>query len=291
MPFAVVYENYADGAVFSGGSYSLSLENLKNDDIHRVARSSSLDPAATQFTVNLGAQRPVGAVILGPLNIAPGATFRIRSFADQDMTEPLYDSSVITVGGTVIDWSDLSQWFEWEDNNFWEGVPQPDLPELPRYAIGTIPAEVAGQGLAQFWLVEINDPSNPSGYVDMGRLLMGRIFRPSLNYAPESNELSFSMLTDVTESLGGRRTYWFRGMRRLFRCSFPMGPENEAFEDWLRLAVRARTDKQIFVIPEETDDVDYLQRRAFLATLRQPPAIVQVLVERASVVFDAEEVI
>jgi hypothetical protein len=293
MPFAIVYQDYARNAVLGGGNFvsTLPRANLQTDDPRTVARTLSADADDTFITADLGAIRQIGGIVLGPTNASPGSSYRIRSYADAGMTVAKYDSGVKELSGAVVDWSDTNEWLEWEDPDFWLGLIPSDVEELPLYIVETIPAAQVGEGNAQWWKIELFDPGNAQGHIDIGRLVLGRVFRPVNNYEPGSNEFSFQWLTDVTESIGGLRTYWERGMRRSGRFSWPVVDESEAFDDWFRLGLRSGLSRQVFIIPEESDTGELLRKRAFLATLTKSPPLVQINLDLASTSIDAEEVI
>ncbi len=291
MSFAIVYENFSDDAVLRGGSWALGLSNLQDPDIGLIARSASASPADTQFTVDMGIFKQVGGIVLGPTNLHPNSTCRFRAYLDAGMTTLLYDSGLIVNIGDAIDWAVPAEWLEFEDKNFWIGVTETDTPELPQYISHLIPEESLGAAAAQFWRVEIDDRQNTDGVITLGRLLMGRIYRPSRNYAYDSNEFGIQPITDITESLGGTETFWDRGLRRELRVAWPMLPETEVFDAWIRIMLRSRTSRQVFVVPEESDDAPLMRKRSFLARFKQTPRISQVLLDYASTAIDVQEIL
>ena len=284
----VLFENDADTATLSGGSYRSTLPrtNMQTADIRTVARTTDAANASTMVKVDLGAIKQIDGVALGPINASPGATYRVRSYSDSSFSTLKYDSGTRTLPGTVVTSTDL----EWEDSGFWYGLnTETLLPELPVFLIEIIPAASLTLAQQQFWKIEIFDSANASGYLDIGRLFMGRAFRPAINY-DEDNGFGLSALTDMVESLGGKRTYFERGIRRTLRLSFKYLTETEAFGDAFRMAVKARDSRQIFIVPDY-GDTTYLQERSFLATFKTIPSIQQLLVSRGATAIDAEEVL
>src|SRR5260221_31083 len=176
----ILYENFADSGILSGGSWlsALPLANMQDPDIQKVARSSNATNAATLFTINLGSAQPVDGIALGPVNISPGATWRWRGYSDSGYSVLVYDSGVQIASGSVIDWTGPSSgWLEWEDPGFWYGIAQA-LDELPQYLFHIAPTAQ----LVQYWKLEIFDAANANGFIQIGRLLIARAFRPSINY-------------------------------------------------------------------------------------------------------------
>lgn len=293
MGFALIYDSFSDTALFSGGDWDIPLTNLRLDDVGLVAQSSSLDPGDTRFRVDLGKARPVGGIVVGPCNSGPGATVEIEAFADAAMTVRVYTTGAIGVMADSVNWANPADWLAWEDPNFWIGLKsdEPEVEALPLYFSHIVPPEQVGAALARYWRVSIDDPANASGRVRIGRVIIGRAYRPSLNYTYSGNETGFTWATDRRESLGGRRTFSPRFMRRKLRVAFDYLPEIEAFGDWFRLGIATGVHRQVFVVPEETDAGALLRKRAFLATLNEAPAIQQVVFERAAMALQAEEVI
>lgn len=295
MGLALIYDSFSDNAVFSGGSWdaSLPLTNLRLDDVGLVAQSASLDPADTQFAVDLGKGRAVGGIVVGPCNCGAGATAVISAYSDAAMTVPVYSSGTISGTADSVDWTDTGDWLAWEDPDFWLGIKStdPEVEALPFYFDHVVPTASSALALARYWKVEITDPSNPNGLLRVGRILIGRAYRPRYNYDYGSNETGVTWVTDTRESLMGRRTYWARYMRRRVRFGWAYLPEEEAFGDWFRLTARTGLHKQVFIVPEEADTGTLRRKRTFLATLTEAPALQQVIFEHASLALQADEVI
>lgn len=284
----ILYENFFDTATPSGGSYEsdLPITNLQNADIGIVARTQDATNASTIILIDFGRERHINGLALGVPNISPGAQYRIRSFAESGRTTTLYDSGTKTVPGVVIDSLDL----EWEDPGFWYGINTEELLiEFSTWIIEVIPSDQASNANRRWWTIEIFDENNSDGYLDFSRLFAGRAFEPTINYN-EDNAFSVTPLVDVSESLGGNRSYWDRGIRRILRLTFENNSYDEAFNDIFRMIVKARTSRQVFVIPDH-EDIQFLQERSFLATFKQVPSVQQKLIDRSSSQVDLEEVI
>lgn len=293
MGLALIYDSFSDTALFSGGDWTLPLTNMKRDDIGRVARSASLDTDDTQFAVDLGVVRSVGGIIIGPVNVGPGATAVIKAFSDAALTTQVYTSGTLTGTAVGVDWADTDDWLPWESPDFWLGIKEadPEVEALPFYFDHLVPTASTGSATARYWKVEINDPGNPTGHVDIGRCIFGRAYRPAHNYGYGGNETAVKWTTDQRETLAGRKTFWARFKRRSVRFAWEYLPETEAFDTWFRLAARTGLHTQVYVIPEEADTGALRRKRAFLATLTEAPPIQQVIFEHATLALSAEEVI
>lgn len=286
--FTAIYQNYADTAVLSGGSYlpALPLANVKTLNPGIVARTTDPLAASTKLIADLGASRGVGGIALGPTNISPGAHYRIVASNAADFSAPVYDSGSVAVPGTRMDWSDPAHWLAWEDPGFWFGIPDLFDQELvPVWAMTVFPADK----FARFWKIEVTDPLNQDGYMQFGRLMIGRAFRPTYNYGP-GGEFNVEPIYQRIQAIGGQRTDWDLGRRRTLRITFTDLPTDDLFGDVARMQQVAGASKQIFVCPDPDDTANF-QKRSFLATLKTPPAIVQTRYERGTTVIDAEEVL
>jgi hypothetical protein len=285
----LLYNNFADAGSLSGGSWlsAFPLINMLHPDIQRVARSSGALTTATIFTLNIGKPCSIDGVVIGPVNLSPGATWRARFYSDAALTVLVYDTGLVANTGSVVNWADANDWLEWEDPGFWLGLcgASADIDHLPFYGYHV----AASSFQAQYVKFEISDVANADGYIQIGRLMVSQAYRPTINYA-EDSEMTTVPLVDVVESLGGRRSYWERGIRRTARYNFPMLTEEEVLDDVLSVALRASTSRQVFVVPDR-DDLTTGTRRSFLATLTRAPAIRQLLVELGTTAFELEEVL
>jgi hypothetical protein len=294
MPFCLGYQDYLQNAVVSGGSWvtTLPLTNVQTDDLQEVARTASLSSSDTQFTADLGAPKGVGMIVVGPINASPDFQYRIRAYSDAALTLTKLDTGLTSItSGAVIDWTVPGDWLEWEDVNFWSGITPSELSDLPLYLVETVPEASPTDGQAQFWKFEFFDAGNSAGYLDIGGAMLFRMFRPELNYAPDSNNFNFEFLQDTNESKGGRVTFSETAIRRQARFSWPNVSEDSGFDDWMRIALLSRLSRRIFVLPEETDTGDRLRLRAFPATFKSTPALAQLNVARGSTAVDVIEVI
>lgn len=284
-----LYDDYGYNATLSGGTYqaALPLANAKTSDLHQVARTTNATNAATLFNANLGRNVQVDGVVIGPTNVSRGATWRVRSFTNSGMGTVKYDSGTLTVPGTPpVDSLSL----DWENPGFWFGISDTsEIDPLPDYLSHVIPTASAANALAQYWKVEFFDASNAYGYIQFGRQLFAKAWRPSFNYSYGAS-MGIEPIVTVAESLAGNRRIHQRGLRRTWRCTFDNLPETELFGTVARMGLVNSVDRQMFVIPD-TADVTFGNRRSFLGTYRSIPSIEQALFQRGSVGFDIEEVL
>jgi hypothetical protein len=287
--FVALYQNFADAGVLSGGSWlpELPLSNAQTRPIGHVARSNGLTSPATQFVVDIGVNLPIGGVVVGPTNISPGAQYRIRGSTSSSFSTTVVDTGLLTTpGGSGIDWSNPDAWLAWEDPGFWYGVPNAfDAALASTWLILSLPSDVS----ARYWKVEVVDALNRDGYFEFGRLLIGRMFRPSIGYAKGAS-FEVQPLYQRVEAIGGQRTDWDLNRRRGLRVSFDKLSHSELFDDVFRIQEICGATGQIFVIPDPADTTN-LTKRSFLATMKAAPPIVQAFYNGGTTAFDFEEIL
>lgn len=270
---ALLYENRADldGAALSGGSWqsgSLGLANLQTPYLSEVARSTSTDPDDTQFLCTLPQPCSIGGIALGPTNMTPTSLLRIRSYTDPGLTNLVDDSGYLALPSNVVP----SLTLEWEDPGFWAGASQ-EFDDIGK-SIGKGPSFVYipdASFVATYVQVEMFDQSNPAGYLDISRIMIGRAWRPTYNYEENGNSLDFEAITDTEEGRSGTSFFNARAMRRSFKFGFSFLPDTE-YREIYQIIVRSGIHNQVFVVPNPADPSTHL-REAFFGTLGQPPSL------------------
>lgn len=283
---ALLYEDVAARGVLSGGNWlpgSLRLANLQTPYLAEIARSASAAPADTQFDIDLGAPASIGGIAMGACRVTPFARYRIRAFYSDTSGPAFYDTGEVAFPGTRVD----PQLLDWQDPGFWEGISQEfDDPRKGSLFLHIPPQPV----LARIWRIEIIDPDHPAGRIDIGRLMMGRVWQPAYNYTYDNNSLDFEALTDVEESRSGTRFYNARNLRRVFSFGFDYLPEVETLRDVYRIATRSGIHNQVVVVPDPTDAANF-QRDAFIGTLSVPPSLRRSAFRHVSTSYKIEEVL
>lgn len=283
---SLIYEDMAAQATLSGGGWltgSLKLANLQTPYLSETARSTNASPTNSQFLVSFGVNRTIGGIALGGCKVTPFAQYRIRAFTSDASGAVAYDTGVVPFSGALVDRTML----EWEDDGFWEGISQ----EFSDGRKGSLLLHFPPQPVtARIWRIEIIDPTNPNAYIDIGRLLMGRLWQPAINYTYDGNGLDFEALTDVEESRSGTRFYNARNLRRIFSFSFDNLPEAETLRDVYRIVTRSGIHNQVVVAPDPSDIASF-QRDAFIGTLSVLPSLRRSAFQRVSTNYKIEEVL
>lgn len=278
-----LYDCQSDKGVLSGGSWqpALPLTNLKSERLDRVARSVDLNPASTLIRIDLPAPHDMRALALGPSNLSTGYSRRIRAYSDSGRTDLVHDSGWGR-GAPQAPFNSLN----WTDAAFWDGVLPWDDEERGLWLIYIPDAPV----VAQYWTIEIDDSANAAGYVQFGRLFMGRHWQPSLNYTYSNNGLSLQDNSVKASTLAGNQTTWRRVNPRLFQCAFDYLPDTELYREAYGFQRSIGFDGQVFVIPDP-EDTEFIQRRAFLSRASRMDALSQAVLDHGSTGYEFREVL
>lgn len=152
---------------------------------------------------------------------------------------------------------------EWEEDSWWSGKYSAE--ELDGYT-ATLTVALPKVVTHQYWQLEIDDTSNPDGYVEIGRLFIGPAWQPSKN-ASYGLARQFETDTTVTSSLSGVRRFQPQKPRRVTRMTIENVTENEMLSRAFDMDRRAGVDKEVFWV-ENPDDTVHAIRRQFLARFR-----------------------
>lgn len=256
------WRNRTDASTLASGSWlsTLPLNNIKNRQVQKVARSSDATLTSTKFTVDLGSAKTIGVVALIVHNISVDGTCRIRGNSITDMTTPAYDSGWVDVWPNGIIPQDL---LEWEDDNFWLGTMSQE--DRAGYNAPYINLMASQQSL-RYWLIEIDDTTNADGYVQIGRLFMGATWTPEYNYEQGSAGLGYSDPTTVEKSLSEAEYFDVRSRSRVFGFNLKFLSSAEAYSYVLELQRLAGTSGEVLCIPD-SEDTDYLVKRSFVGRM------------------------
>lgn len=238
------YENWADddGAVYSGGSWQLSLDNIKTPYVRERARSTNLNLSSTQFTVNLGADRSVKLWCLTHTNLSSAATIRMT----------WYNSSAVEIA-----------------NSGWVAINA--YPSLDPESIGAAHFYIlSSPATARSGKVEIDDQANAAGYVEIGRHFMladaGISRDPDAGMGEEMMENS-----QVLNAIRGTRFVNRRIAPRKYSFGYNFLDATDAARV-RRLRRYCNLDKQVVIIPDPDDTANYFERN-FVGTLNAMPSL------------------
>lgn len=263
MPnITLAWRNRTDEATLTGGSWlaGLPLNNLKNRQVQKVARSADALAASTKFVTDFGQARSVGVVALIVHNIGAAGQVRICANSANNFAAPIYDSGWLDAWPAGVIPLDT---LEWEDDNFWLGtMTQEQRAGYQSPFIHLLPAQ---QNL-RYWQIEISDATNPAGYVQIGRLFMSQTWTSEFNYSYGSG-LGYEDPTPIEVSLSEAEYFDVRSRSRLFQFNLDWLSSTEAYSNVLELQRLAGTSGEVLAIPDSSDAANFL-RRSYVGRLK-----------------------
>lgn len=237
---AIAYDNIADGGTYSGGSWAaaLPLTNLKTYDPKQLARSTNATEASTVIICDLGYAAPVDVVALINTNLTDAATLRVRVGPNADGSSALIDMT-LTAGdfGT-------------------------DTPAAGRAIFYLNSATIS----ARYVRWDISDESNPDGYVQFGRHIVGTVFQPDINivYGAQIGLIDESRLS---RAVNGAQYADIKPKRRRLSGAFDALTSDEAFGEVYDLQSICGTTVPVLAIYDPQFSGDALQRTSLYATV------------------------
>jgi len=286
----LAHPNIVDGGALSGGAWQAPLANLQDRRLTRLARSTTAAKADTQFTLDLGRSASMSVVAVVRHNLSTAAVWRLRVASDAAFTSPVYDSALDLPPGASpvlpLAWPTIYpiDTLEWEDDNFWTGtVSEEERRVYPSILLIVLPRLTAGR----YVRIEIEDEANPDGYVELGRLFVGRAWRPQYN-ASTGASIGWETDTAVQRALSGTPYFDRKAGRRVTRFELNVLSRDEAMAGVFELQRRAGLDGEILLVWNQDDMLNRL-RRSYLGHLRQLSPITQAYFNTHSAPFEIEE--
>lgn len=258
---------------FSGGSWqaALPLTNLRSSYMAEVSRSTNAATGSTQMVCDLGSSRAIAGLSALGHNVSQSGRHRWTVATDSGFT------SVVLAPG-------------WEDS--WPvSYPQGTLPIGHRSFLTGIPSleEAAGEYppllhipdaevTGRYVKLEIDDATNPDGYVEIARLFVCGGHRFGDGMAVDGAAMAYETPVQTVESLGG---VVFSDddladeapiVRRVAVFQFQALEEDEAWTWVDQIIKRLGASRQLLFIWNPTDTA-HRSRRTFVGQLRALPSI------------------
>ena len=278
--------NFADApySVLSGGSWlaAMPVSKVQGRLLADVARSSDVALASTIIKIDLDSVRLVQLIALLGHSMTPSARIRVTGWDDQARTiaHPNADTGWTDVFPPYAAPSQLQP----EDKNWMTGRPTVEsLDRLPRVWFTVFGAPKA----ARFWTIEIDDRTNPAGYVDVGRLFVSPILQPSVNFVYGST-FGWAAETTYTRSKGGVKFFDYQYPYRSVSLQLNYLEKNESYYAVMEMKRRLGKDKEFFVCLFP-NDVQYRQLFSFQANFEALPTMTWQTYKRQSFSFELQE--
>lgn len=275
------YPVYTDDVTLSGGSWESDypLARMQELPLAKVARTTGVTLANTQFRIDFSRTRPVSAVGLARHNMTIDAQVRVR----------LYDSAdtLLADSGWEDVWPKIYAPFtlSWGDPSFMTLRPEVDQID------GEIATHVAifdAAELTDYATVEIDDEANAAGYIEIGYCAPADLKELQFDIVAGASE-GFIERSRVDVSQGGVRSVERRAKPRSLVGEF-ISDTNFRRGLISRMQQERDLDKPFLVIQEPQNELfqTYTQflavwselsagERAFAGWDRQPIKVEQVL--------------
>lgn len=278
----IAHGNLIDVSVLSGGSWvsTLPLTNLKNRTLARVARTTGIETSATQFKIDVGADRTWRVLSLVNHNLGLDARYRVRAGGDPAFGSYDYDSGWLDAWPAVYDEEEL----EWDDLNWWEGT----YSEAERQGyIWTLIHKLPAALLARYIWVEIEDPYNVDSFVQIGRVFIANGWTPSHNMLTGAT-LGWEDDSDVQQAYGGAEFFSEQPRYRVARFTIPNIGDDEAYGKAFEIFRQAGRTGEVLLQWSGTD-TKHAIRRSFVGRLRQLSPIEHPYAAHDNAAFEIQE--
>lgn len=240
----------------SGGSWlaALPAANVCDPSLAKVARSTDDATASTKIRVDFGSSRSLRAFALINHNLSAAATWRVLLGASSGGSE--------VYAGTLATWVDST----FEAGLVALGMEDGEYLRSGRPAIVVLPAYYTARHLT----VEIEDATNPDGYVQIGRVFAGGGLVPEWN--PEYG-LKDGWIDKSSKDESESGSEWPTARRRLKTVSFVLAAltldEGAALHEMQRTL---GTIDEVLYVPDVADP-DATQRFGMLGTISEMSAL------------------
>jgi hypothetical protein len=116
--------------------------------------------------------------------------------------------------------------------------------------------------------VQISDPSNPAGFIDLARLVVSGGYQPTFNFSVGATVTTESETTRTVTD-GGAAIYDTRPLRRIARFAIDNLEANEAWLSAWRVMKRLGASNQCFLVLDPDADANTMAETAFLCVPRE----------------------
>ncbi len=252
----------------SGGFWNpdLPVTNLLQDRNGAVARTENCATGSASFWVDLGTSRDILVAAIPRSNASPSATVRVRAYSDKGLGSILLADTGVTPYfpdlypfGTV-DWGHPSI--------FSTSVDRETALLFPQSWIYVFNDPV----LTRYCFIEIEDPANLDGYIELSRFILASGYRPEFDFNSEGATLKIVDPSEVQRSYGGRVYGERRQKYRVAAFTFGSVDKDEAFVNIHDMNALQGTTGEVFFIWDYTD-IPNRSRSSFVGRFSEMSAL------------------
>ena len=244
-----------------GWSTQLPLANLKDRRLRLVARTWNTNPQQTNFVIDFGVPRQVGLIAIIKHTMSVGAKWRAIFSNSPTFSSIIFDTNELRAWRVLENFGTLP-WGVFT----WGGIISPEIAErYPSNAFYVMPPNQIV--LARYMKLYLLDAANEDGYIDLGRVYAGPVWRPSVQFA-----LPFALGIEdpsrVTYARGGTPYVDLREKKRIMRFRLSQIPDDEMLGQALdQIDLKLGVGGDIVVIPQE-DRPEQFHRAAVYGRMR-----------------------
>ena len=168
------WPNWVEVGALSGGNWNnqFPLSHLQDPVIQKVGRTVDAGLSSTQFSLTVTKSRPIGVVALINHNLTQTADWKVTMYFDEAQVDEAWTSGWVQVWPSVYSTSEL----EWEYDNFWFGTFDDD--EVASFTHLATQFVTDNSQVVRSVKVEINNTTNPDGFVKIGRVFISDVWQP-----------------------------------------------------------------------------------------------------------------
>ena len=275
------YRNRIDAATLSGGSWQAPLTNIQTLRLAQRARSTSAAHAHTVIDIEFDKDRLIQVVSVNAHNISVDGYIRVFAGESPGVYD-LYDSGELEVWPPM--YSTLS--LHWRDYHFWSGkIDEEARKEYQKNFIHICNASVK----TKYWRIEIYDADNTDGYIEVGRLFMGRLFKPQFNVIYGA-QIAWEDNSRIDQSLIGVEYMSRTPMTRVATVNYDYSFRREALEGLYELQRQSGTTQEVLFIGNASDD-SQMVRLGFLGRFRRMEPLKWHFMDIHSTGFEVKELL
>ena len=253
------YRNRIDAATLSGGSWQAPLTNIQTLRLAQRARSTNAANSSTIINVEFDEDRLIQVISVNAHNISVDGYIRITAgeFAGDNS---YYDSGEVEVWPPM--YSTLS--LHWRDYHFWSGkIDEEARKEYQKNFVHVCTSSVK----TKYWTIHIYDSGNTDGYIEVGRVFMGRIFDPQFNVIYGA-QIAWEDNSKIESSLVGVEYMSKVPMTRAAQVNYDYSFRREALEGLYELQRQSGQTQEVLFIGN-ADDPSQMVRLSFLGRFRR----------------------
>lgn len=257
----------------------LPVGNLIDASTGAIARTEDCARGSATAWFDLGATRDTLVAAIPASNASPAARVRLRGYG------ALGEAPVADTGWTnffpdlfplgSVDWGHPSIFSLTVDAETALLFPQP--------WVHVFPSAVT----ARYWLIEIDDPANSDGFIELSRVILAPGYRPTYNMAYGA-AVRVVDPSEVQRSYGGRVYGERRPKYRVATFQLSHILKNEALVNIHDMAARQGVTGEVFFV-WDSDDLPNIGRLSFLGRLAELSALEQSFYDRMGCNFQIEE--